>query len=67
LLSRCYHINTVMKNTNYTMIRIHKERLVELGILSKEYGLSRTQILDQLVQTAFQNMLGEVANHDTVA
>lgn len=49
------------------MIRIHKERLVELGILSKEYGLSRTQILDQLVQTAFQNMLGEVANHDTVA
>ena len=56
-----------MKNTNYTMIRIHKERLVELGILSKEYGLSRTQILDQLVQTAFQNMLGEVANHDTVA
>ena len=56
-----------MKNTNYTMIRIHKERLVELGILSKEYGLSRTQILDQLAQTAFQNMLGEVANHDTVA
>jgi len=49
--------NPVMKNTNYTITRIHKERLIELGILSKEYGVSRTEIINNLVQAEFQRFL----------
>jgi hypothetical protein len=47
------------------MIRINKERNTELGILAQKYGKSKTQILNDLVQEAFQNLLGEYAHHDS--
>jgi len=46
--------------------RINKERYVELGILSKEYDMTRTEILNGLVQQAYQKLLGEYQNADFV-
>ena len=44
--------------------RINKDRYVELGILSKEYDMTRTEILNDLVQIEFQKFLEEKTNND---
>jgi len=53
-------------NRSTTMIRINKERYTELGILSERYGLSRTEIINDLVSAEFQKLLGDYANHDLI-
>jgi len=47
------------------MTRIDKERLLELGILSREYGIPRAQILNDLVQIEFQKFLEEKPANDS--
>jgi len=58
-------INTIIMNRSTVMTRINKERYTELGILSERYGLTRTQILNDLVQAEFQKLLGEYTANDT--
>ena len=48
------------------MIRIDKERMTELKILSERYGKSRTHILNDLVKEEFQRFLGEYTDHDLI-
>jgi len=49
------------------MTRINKERYTELGILSKEYGVTRVQTLNALVQNEFQRFLEEQTINDYAA
>jgi len=46
--------------------RIDKEQYLNLGVLAKEYGLTRTQILNDLVHNEYRKFLKETANDLTV-
>jgi len=47
------------------MTRINKEQYLNLGILAKEYEMTRTQLVNLLVQNAWEKYLEERTDHDS--